>query len=336
MTKVKQSSQELAKTLTGEAPLVWVLSDGTAGMVSQSLALARAMDLSYFDVRIFASPIYRLFPQMGRWLGMPISPRRNDRRIGPPWPDILITTGKRTTGASLAVRRLSGGKTKIVQIQDPRINPAHFDVMVIPQHDALASKGLPHIITSTGSLNRLTMTEIAQEAKALYKSYKRIKGGKTAVIIGGSNRRYQASQADFEAFGDKLVEFAKTHDRHLILIGSRRTPKKALAALSARLGRVPHHIWDGKTPNPYPGILGLVDDIIVTSDSVNMTSEVCLTGKPVYVAELQSETGRIAAFQELMKARGHTKPLGDVFDNPPEILDETGKIAAQVKAALGL
>lgn len=331
----KQKISDLSGLPSGE-PLIWVVSDGTAGMVAQALALAQAMDVPYFDVRIFTSPIYRLFPQMGAWPLMPISPRRNDRKLGPPWPDIIITCGKRSVGASLAIKRLSGGKTKIVQIQDPKIDPRHFDVMICPQHDPIAQSGLAQMIVSKGSLNRLKMTDIAREAKALPKSLKAKRSHKTAVMVGGNNRRYKASADDFSRFGSDLQAFAKVYHSHLVLMGSRRTPSYAMDAISQSLGKVSHQIWDGKGDNPYPGILGVVDDIIVTSDSVNMASEVCLTGKPVYIAQLQEESGRIAAFHEMMVAQGHTKPLGQSFDAPPEILDEMASIASQARKMLGL
>ena len=147
-----QKVKNLQKGVMGDGPLIWVVSDGTAGMVAQSLALVQALNVDYYDVRIFASPIYRLFPQMGNFPLMPISPRRNDRRLGPPWPDIVVTCGSRTTGACLAIKRLSGGKTKIVQIQDPRIDPANFDVMIVPKHDPVSDKNHENIIVSTGSL----------------------------------------------------------------------------------------------------------------------------------------------------------------------------------------
>ena len=337
MDKKIGQKQSQAGAITGlEGSLVWVVSDGTAGMVSQALALAQAMRLTFYDVRIFASPIYRLFPQMGAWPLMPISPRRQDRRLGPPWPDIIINCGKRTVGASLAIKRLSGGKTKIVQIQDPKIDPAHFAVMVTPYHDPISQQGLPHLVLSKGSLNRLSMTEIAKAAKELPRRYKSHSGAKTAVMIGGDNKRYQPSAADYERLGKALADFARQQKRHLILISSRRTGQQALAIISAALGRLSHQIWDGLSDNPYPGILGVVDDIIVTSDSVNMTSEACLTGKPVYIASLQDETGRIAAFHKMMTKEGHTKALGEHFDAPPEILDETKDIALRVRDMLSL
>ena len=48
--------------------------------------------------------------------------------LKPPWPDLLIATGRHSVAASILVRRLSRGKTRTVQIQNPVISPRHFDL----------------------------------------------------------------------------------------------------------------------------------------------------------------------------------------------------------------
>ena len=319
-----------------DMPKIWVISDGTMGMLSQSLALVQAMEMDFHDVRIFASPIYRLFPQLGAVPFMPISPRRSDRKLGPPWPEIVVSCGKRMAGAALAIKRLSGGKTKLVHIQDPRIDPAHFDVMIVPTHDDLANAGYDHVIASRGSLNRLTHQEIKKEAKLVKRTLRKTAQPITAVMIGGHNRRYKAMPPDFKKLATALRQFAKANNRFLYLIGSRRTPKSGLVALQEGLADWPHQIWDGAGENPYPGILGLAEEVIVTSDSVNMTCEACFTGLPVYTAYLQKETGRIASFHEQMQSHGHTRILGEAFEKPPVILDQTKAIAEAVKQRFGL
>ena len=77
------------------------------------------------------------------------------------------------------------------------------------------------------------------------------------------------------------------------------------------LKATPHSVVTTNDKNPYPGILGIASAIIVTSDSVNMVSEVTVTGKPVLIAEWQAETGRIQAFHVAMMKAGHTEPLGE-------------------------
>ena len=61
---------------------------------------------------------------------------------------------------------------------------------------------------------------------------------------------------------------------------------------------MPHYLWDGEGENPYFGLLGLADFLVVTCDSVNMVSEAASTGKPVYVADLPG--GRAYAEGELV------------------------------------
>src|SRR3546814_17854854 len=55
---------------------------------------------------------------------------------------------------------------------------------------------------------------------------------------------------------------------------------------------------DGSVENPYFGILGLADHVIVTGDSVNMVSAAASTGKPVHVVHLPNRPlrGRSAKF----------------------------------------
>ena len=88
-------------------------------------------------------------------------------------------------------------------------------------------------------------------------------------------------------------------------------------------------------PNPYPGILSMADAVIVTSDSVNMTSEAASTGKPVLIAYWQPETGRIAKFHQTMRDNNHTEPLTPFFPTKPFApLDESAVIRQQIHARL--
>ena len=54
--------------------------------------------------------------------------------------------------------------------------------------------------------------------------------------------------------------------------------------LRAALRDVPGLVWAGADDgaNPYPGVLGWADRLVVTPDSVNMLSEACAVGCPVH------------------------------------------------------
>ena len=75
------------------------------------------------------------------------------RKLAPPWPDILITCGRRSAAVSVAVRRAAGGGTFTVHVQDPRAPPRHFDLVVPPGHDELAG---PNVLTTRAAPHRVT------------------------------------------------------------------------------------------------------------------------------------------------------------------------------------
>ena len=335
----------------GAWPLrTWVISDGTAGMLAQCLALTKAMRIQAEDIRAVPTPLLRAFPKLANIPGWQLTlGRKPDWLKAYQWPDLCITCGRRMAGISIGVRRLAMGKTKTIHIQDPHIEPHYFDLLITPCHDDIAQKAaegqidVPNLLTTTGALNRLDEAEIEDEAAALKIAFNdgQIAGRALAlVMIGGHNRRYKAGADAFTKLAEELAAFVQMTEARLALVPSRRTPKRGLQVLSEqlerRLGREASWVWDGAGQNPYPGLLGLAKFVIVTSDSVNMTSEAALTGKPLLITELVEEQGRISHFHQIMRSGRHTARLTDVLAQPERlkeafvVLDERISISEAV------
>ena len=319
-------------------------------MLAQCLALTKAMRIQAEDIRAVPTPLLRAFPKLANLPGWQLTlGRKPDWLKANQWPDLCITCGRRMAGISIGVRRLAMGKTKTIHIQDPHIEPHYFDLMITPCHDDIAQKAadgqmdVPNLLTTTGALNRLDEAEIEDEAAALKIAYNdgQIAGRALAlVMIGGHNRRYKAGADAFTKLAEELAAFVQMTGARLALVPSRRTPKRGLRVLSEqlerRLGGEASWVWDGAGHNPYPGLLGLAKFVIVTSDSVNMTSEAALTGKPLLITELVEEQGRIAHFHQIMRAGRHTARLTDVLAQPERlkeafvVLDERISISEAV------
>ena len=328
----KVLEERLSKGKNEEAwPIrTWVISDGTAGMLAQGLALTKALKIHAEDIRAVPTPLLRAFPKLANLPGWQLTlGRKPDWLKANQWPDLCITCGRRMAGISIGVRRLAMGKTKTIHIQDPHIEPHYFDLMITPCHDDIAQKAaggqmyVPNLLTTTGALNRLDEAEIEGEAAVLKIAYDdgQIAGRELAlVMIGGHNRRYKAGADAFMKLAEELAAFVQMTGARLALVPSRRTPKRGLRVLSKqlerRLGEEASWVWDGAGHNPYPGLLGLAKFVIVTSDSVNMTSEAALTGKPLLITELVEEKGRISHFHQIMRAGRHTARLTDVLAQP--------------------
>jgi mitochondrial fission protein ELM1 len=343
----KQDAEE--RVFDGWPGRCWVISDGTMGMVSQCLALLRALDIDGEDIRAVPTPLLRMFPALAAIPGWQLTMgRKPDWLKAGIWPDLLITCGKRMAGISIGVKRLSRGQTRTIHIQDPHIAPRYFDLLITPAHDHIAvaqrtgSQFHDNLLVTMGALNRLSPEEIAEASAELPAEVKKQKKPIIAVMLGGNNSRYKAGKEAFLRLADQLTALAKKTGGSLIILPSRRTPKRHLRGLSDQLGTTAHQIWDGKGDNPYPGVLGLADILAVTSDSVNMISEACITGKPVLTIHLAEETGRIATFHQMMEERGHILRLGDILSGKTAlpkkmaILDERTKIASQIHAFFGV
>ena len=305
----------------GENSQIWVISDGTAGMRLQAIALGDALiaaditnQTSLADIISKPSWWLRHLPRLvpflpktllSSWLGSIAGRLSKDK------PAIIITCGRRMAGTSIALKQLSKAHavgTRTIHIQDPRLPPHYFDILIVPQHDP--ARGA-NVLTNMASLNRLDMPKIADAANQLGKKWRALPAPRVAVLLGGANRRYDISAIMAKDMASRLADFAAKTGASLALIPSRRTPANLVTQLIAALGPLPYAVMDQAENNPYPGILGLVDAVIVTSDSVNMISEATITSLPILIADWKSETGRIGAFHDAMMAAGHITSLRD-------------------------
>ncbi|MGD0866143.1 MAG: mitochondrial fission ELM1 family protein [Rhizomicrobium sp.] len=282
----------------------WVVTDGKAGMESQCLGLAEALGVAPIVKRVvLRTPWRQLSPYLR--LGLSRAYEQGSDALAPPWPDILIASGRHSVPASLYVRRESrraGTRTLTVQIQNPVIAASHFDLVVTPLHDRLSG---PNVISTIGALHRVTPERLAADAEALAPQIAHLPRPYVGVLIGGPNAAFRFGSEDMRAFADSLRDLAIDTGASLLVTPSRRTGD--IAILRATLADVPAFVWDGAGANPYFGILGLADHLIVTSDSVNMISEACATGRPVRIYNLPGGSGKTRRFQRLLRERNLTR-----------------------------
>jgi mitochondrial fission protein ELM1 len=225
--------------------------------------------------------------------------------LEPPWPDVVIGTGRQAAPLSLALRRASGGRSFTVQMQNPTLPPERFDVVVASEHDKLRGN---NVIVVLGSMHRVTKRLLAEAAERYRGRYAALARPLVAVLIGGSNGRYRLGPATARAIGAALRALADKGSG-IALTFSRRTGAENEAQIRNALAGSGADVWDGSGDNPYLGMLGLADALLVTADSVNMVSEALATGKPVHVIELPGRPGKFRDFHRSLFERGLTRPF---------------------------
>ncbi|MEJ0063505.1 MAG: mitochondrial fission ELM1 family protein [Alphaproteobacteria bacterium] len=309
----------------------WVVTDGKVGMENQCLGLVEAIGLKPIVKRIrLRSPWRQLSPYLR--LGKRYAFSSKGDPIAPPWPDLLVTTGRLSVPAALRVRNASKRHTLCVHIQDPVIDSRRFDLVIIPRHDGTTG---PNVMTTRGSLHRVSASMLAAEGEKFRAQFAHLPRPWVAVLIGGANAVYQFSPREMIPLSVQLADLAKNMPASLMVTPSRRTGEANMAVLQAALHDVPNFVWDGTGPNPYYGMLALADYVIVTCDSVNMVSEACSTGKPVYVIDLPGGSEKFNRFHQAIRDDGLARPFKGVlepFSYQP--LNDMELVAARVRQML--
>lgn len=332
---------EASKPPPRTAPLkVWAVSDGRAGIEAQVVGLSEAIArLVPCEVTVKRVGWKGRTGRLPWWLNL--LPRRwLTPESGVPtgrdgdWPDIWVAAGRATLPLSIRARRWSGGKTYVVQIQDPRV-PAHmFDLVIPPKHDRLDGD---NVLPISGSPHRVTPRRLDREYEAFRDLIDPLPRPRVAVLVGGKSKAFDLSSERAAQIAHSIQIPLEQENGSLLMTFSRRTPDPARALMTARLRHLPGMIWDGAGANPYFAFLAAADYILVTEDSTNMATEAASTGKPVFVLKMDGQSLKFRLFHEELERMGAARPYGGAFHGwTYDPVDETDRAAREVLTRIGI
>ncbi len=256
-----------------------------AGERNQIIALAEALgwcfelkELSYRKNEFFTS-LFRGSDLRGIRLA-------KSSLLEPPWPDLVISAGMRNEPVGRWIRNQSGGRALLVHIGRPWARPESFDLLITTPQYRLPERH--NILHNTMTLHRATAERLTAEAACWKPHYKHLPPPYVGVILGGNSGPYTFGEKVAARIARQVSELAQKKTATLLVTSSARTSRRALRAFEKNLS-VPYELYrwcSGDSDNPYFGILGLSDTLVVTADSVSMLSEACATESEVYMAEL--------------------------------------------------
>jgi mitochondrial fission protein ELM1 len=323
------------------------VSDGRAGIEAQVVGLADAIarlvpcEVTVKRVgwkgRTGRLPWWlNLLPK--RWLtpesGIPQGKPPREGKRGADWPDLWIAAGRATLPLSIRARRWSGGKTYVVQIQDPRVPAELFDLVIPPKHDRLTGD---NVLPITGSPHRVTPKRLEAEYEIFKDLIDPLPRPRVAVLIGGKSKAFDLSSERAAQIAHSIQIPLEQEGGSLLMTFSRRTPDPARALMTARLRHLPGVIWNGEGANPYFAFLAGADYVLVTEDSTNMATEAASTGKPVFVLKMDGHSLKFRLFHDELEGQGAARPYGGAFHGWTYTpVDETDRAAREVLARIGV
>jgi len=304
-----------------------LLTQGMHGMVSQVEGLAKALGLSYKHQNIELKSFWNLIPPK-------ISPISENLVKNKFVCDckVIISCGRKSVIPSIALKKRMGNQIFNIHIQDPKISFKHFDLIISPEHDNLKAE---NIINTTGAIHYLTKKEILDNSQ--YLQIERDKRRElVAFIIGGPNKYYKYSEKQIHELFNKVKTLFTPDKFKIIVIPSYRTPENILK-MAFNTFNVDHHVVKTIDKKAYLSALAISNYIVVTCDSTSMISEAAITGKPVYIAMMNSlkPTGRFKKFYSQLSELGITRELGNSVESwSYNKLNEVSRIAPIVKAKM--
>ena len=311
----------------------WTLTTGEAGMTSQVLGLAEAMGLSATHKTVGLRRPWRWL-RGGLAAGVLRGLTPGSDSLAPPWPELLISCGRRSALVAMALKKASGGQITTVHIQDPQTSPAHFDWVIPPRHDGLTGS---NVITTRGMLHRVTPERLAEARASLGTAWDAYPKPWIGVLIGGATQKGDLGRQSLDSLIADLRTAAITSGGSVLVTPSRRTGEANIERLKAGVADLPGFVWDGTGENPFMGILAGADHLVVSADSASMVSEAASTGVPVYTATLGRLGRRLQDFHNSLAAEGVTRPFaGELQHWSYEPVNDTPVVAAQLRQALGL
>jgi len=200
--------------MADEALHCLVISDGRRGIENQALGLAEGCaalrPLTIQMHHISHNPAVAALP-----------PKAQSRlaKFDLPSCDVAIGCGRQAIAPLLHLKK-NHPSVMTIYIQDPRIDPAQFDLVIAPEHDSIRGANVESMI---GSPNRVTRDKLIVETLNFASGLSKLPMPRAALLIGGPSKTHKLDEVSHAAH-ISAAQTLKDAGQSLLISVSRRTP----------------------------------------------------------------------------------------------------------------
>ena len=277
--------------------MIWILWHRRLGDLNQMQDLVHSLGGPFVVKKLqFRKPLYA---PVARLAG-------GSDQLTEPWPEMIFCAEALTSVIAQRVKKLSGGKIKIISLARPSGDVRNFDLVLTTAQYRL--QNLPHVVELS-----LPLTKPAPSKTAKIKSI--------AALVGASSPPEVLDVAAAKDMVEALKAKAEQSISRLKIVTSPRTSGEVARVFSNSI-HAPHQVfvWSKDRENPYQKIVCEAHEVVVTSDSVSMLADGLAAGKPVSVYRLPRKFSPLQKLVEWFFLRwpqnyifrsGHIEPATD-------------------------
>ena len=318
-------------------PHVWMLADDRPGNVNQALGLAEALGKP-FTIKTVG---YGQLARLPNWLlpanlaGLTSATRET---LQAPWPRLVIGAGRRTARIGRWLKR-QHPPLCLVQLMWPGSSEG-FDLIAVPEHDRIPDD--PVLMRTIGPPHRLTPERLRRSTDEIENRLASLPRPHVVCLVGGNSKHVAFTPDDARSLIAGAKALADERHGSLLVTTSRRTGAACAEALcnALKASDRPYwlHRWLPAGENPYLGMLGSADAVVVSADSASMCAEACAPGRPVFLhAPMAGIPEKFEILHRRLAEYGCLRPLGagwfDVEGPPPNPADAIADAIHRLLAA---
>lgn len=263
---------------------VWCLLGHKAGDNTQVRALAEELGYGYSEKHISARP-WELLTHLSLGASLAGINTAISSDLQGPWPDLVISAGRRNEPVARWIRQQSQGRTRLVHLGRPWAAPDKYDLLITtPQYFLPAGDNV--------LLNQLPLS--GWKPRSLDAAADRLRPGIAhlprpwiVLLVGGDSGKFVFTRDKGQRLATAAVALAERRGGSLLVADSPRTPRPAGDAVQARLRDTDYcYRWGHAGDNPYLALLALADAFVVTGESMSMLAEATAMEKPLHIFDI--------------------------------------------------
>jgi len=294
---------------------------------AQALDLAKAVGWRYETKQLRFNPLHAL-PTVLLGGSLANLDRDHSEPLGPPWPDLVISAGKRSVPVARWIHEQSGGRARLVHIGRPWAPLSWFDLIITTPQYGLPARA--NVLHNTLPLHSVDVRQLMaapdfapwkQRMAALPRPY-------TVLLVGGDSPSYVLDAETAARLGAQASTVTRANGGSLLVATSSRTSAEAADALEAAID-CPHYFHrfrKGATENPYRAFLALAERFIVTGDSASMLAEACATGHPVSIYPVPRRLESLPGSKLLRERIWHWRASRTSYRGTPKQQDRLARL----------
>ena len=279
------TSQEVRADQPGQAPLIWYIAGDRLGDNAQVETLVAGLDL----------PIQRKYVCVkAPWIkGKPkvvpslhhLDMEKSDVLEGP-WPDLIITVGRRLSMVALWIQQQSGGRTRLVLIGKPSGLAKSFSLFITSAEVQMPPA--QNLLKISMPLLRVDESRVRAAAEKWRDRLADLPRPLIGILVGGPTNPFVFNRKVENALVRTAVDVVEKEGGTPYITTSPRTPERTIRVLREKLPPEARFFqWQADADdNPYHALLGLADGFVVTGDSISMLVEVAKLRRPLAIFPL--------------------------------------------------